>query len=230
MRRRKLAMIMSALAPLAAYGCGGSSGGTGLDFGGGGGGGGLWTPSCDGIAGKPAGLTLFASDFQAHVGGAVELSVEVVDGTCALMTMDLTNSWSVSPATMGTLEVFPQGGRAHFVPGKIGDVTVTVSKDGFVDRRYIRVWPHVASFTLSPASRTLRVGDSVQVTLVALDAAGKVMQNMPSELNFDWYSPVAEVRTYPTVTWLLGVQPGTYDLNARLFDMRRTSTITVIER
>ena len=187
MWRRGLAMIMSELALMAAYGCGGSSGGTGLDLGGGGGG--LWIPSCDGIAGKPADLTLYASDFASHVGGTIFLSVVVRDGTCSPMTMDLTNSWSVSPATMGTLEVFPKGERARWVPNKVGDATVTVRKDGFIDNRYIRVYPHVASFSLYPASSTVRVGDSVQVSLVALDAAGQ-----------------------------------------RLFDMRRTSTITVIER
>jgi uncharacterized protein YjdB len=85
-------------------------------------------------------------------------------------------TWSSSDASVAA--VTPIGGyspAATVGAVRVGEATITASAGGLRASATLRVRPRVARVVLDPPSLTLHIGDEVQLTGTAYDAAGNVL-------------------------------------------------------
>lgn len=153
-----------------------------------------------------------------EVGQQVTLRATASDDAGGVVS-GLPTAWRSSNPLVATVSA--DGVLTGVAPGS---VTVTATIDGVSNVAAVTVRPvPVASVTIDPATATLRLGETQQLTAVALDARGDTL----TDRVVTWTSSDARVATVTSSGAVRGTGLGTATITASSEGKSGTATVTV---
>ena len=194
--------------------------------------GGNWGGFCDDSTPDPAFVGVYFLDAQRYVqlGDSLMVYASVLNGRCQPISIDLMSSWSSSNNSVATIEPVPPNGEVAIVRTRAtGVASAIATAKGAAGSVEFQVIPRVATMVLNPATATLRVGDSIRVSPVAKSASGQIIPVVPVQYSYE-QSPAVMMNFTDKGIWIYGQNPGTFTLQAQVFDLQSTAVITIVKR
>lgn len=164
-----------------------------------------------------ASVSVSPASATVSVGSTVQLSATALDGNGAPVA-GWPVSWASGNPAVATVSA---SGFVTAVGG--GSVTITATSGGKSGTSAITVPVPVASVTVSPASATVAVGSTVQLTATPRDAGGNPLTGR----TITWASSAVGVATVDANGLVTAVGPGSATITASSEGKSGTSTITV---
>jgi uncharacterized protein YjdB len=151
-------------------------------------------------------------------GRSVALTAQALNANGQPLT-GRTVSWSSSTPTIADVTV------SGFVTGvSVGSTVIFASIDGVLGWANVTVVPTpVAAVTVSPATSSVAIGQTVQLTAVTTDASGSTLTGRV----VTWSSNLSSVATVTSTGVVTGVSGGTATITATSEGQAGTATVTV---
>jgi len=165
-----------------------------------------------------ASVSVTPASSSLRVGGSVQLSAATKDSTGNVLSGRAV-TWSSSNPTAATVS-----GNGLVSALAAGSTTITATSEGKSGTAAVTVTVvPVASVTVSPASSSLRVGATVQLSATTKDSAGTVLTGR----SVTWSSNVPAVATVSVNGLVLGVAAGSATITATSEGKSGSAAITV---
>jgi uncharacterized protein YjdB len=172
------------------------------------------------ITPRPVGTVTVAAPPSIEAGATLQLSAAVADTAGGPLT-DREIAWSSSNAAVATVSA--TGVVAGVAAG--GPVTITATTGGKSGTAQITVTPApVATLAIEPGSATIQKGATVELRVIARDAAGNLLTGRAATL----ISSNAAVATIANTGVVTGVGEGSATITANVEGKSANATITVI--
>jgi trimeric autotransporter adhesin len=153
-----------------------------------------------------------------ELGDTITISAQPQTGNGSPVS-GLTLFWSSSAQSVATVT---QSGKVTAIDS--GTATIAASVNGISGQSTIVVMPKsVASITVAPASASLFINQSVQLTATLKDSSGKVLTGR----TVAWSSSNAAAASVDQSGFVLGLANGTTTISAKSGNATGTATITV---
>lgn len=165
-----------------------------------------------------SGISVSPTSPSVTVGSTLDFSASTVRSDGSVITAGASATWSVSDASKGTVT---SSGR--FTAVAEGTTFVNATIEGKIGQTLVTVKGGVATVAISPASPSVAVGGTVQLTAVAADAQGGTVSGLATT----WSTGAASVATVSATGLVTGVSAGSATITATIGGRSASATVTV---
>jgi uncharacterized protein YjdB len=165
-----------------------------------------------------SGISVSPSNPSVTVGNSLDFSAATLRSDGSVITAGASATWSVSDASKGTITA-----SGRFTATAEGTAFVNATINGKIGQTLVTVKGGVASVTISPASPSVAVGRTVQLTAVATDAQGGTVSGLPTT----WSTSTASVATVSSTGLVTGVSDGSATISATIGGKSASVTVAV---